>query len=204
VNWRVAWTKYYDAVIAVLVAALIVAATGALFRAEILSARLLADNKPVVDVASMLLGAAVLLLGAVASYIRFFRGRTLSPRVNLRATASVFPIDERSHLQVLDVELENSGSSAIWDIEPTVDIIYHAPVVKKEQGQDDWIRTQDCPEGNAPTEMLDTGVTGNYVWHREVAVDVWAVTYSIQVKHSGGHVWYRVITVSNRLGSAGE
>ena len=75
--------------------------------------------------ARSLLETILLVFGAIASYFRFFKGRTFSPRLTINATVEVFPIDAAKMLHVLNVDVKNVGSTAIWGLEPRVEIYFH-------------------------------------------------------------------------------
>ena len=75
----------------------------------------------------------ILTFGAIASYFRFFKGRTLSPRLTINAAVEVFPIDATRTLHVLSVDVKNVGSVAIWGLEPRVEIHFHCDQERTEE-----------------------------------------------------------------------
>jgi hypothetical protein len=179
--------------------AVVVLLVAVAFRLGLISAPRLVENKDLVDVSTKILGALILTLGAVASYFRFFKGRTLSPRLKIDAAVEVFPIDSSRNLHVLSVEVANVGSVSIWGLQPRVEIHYHGDEERREEDIGDWWTPLDQRDGTPRLRMLDTGESSQFVVHREVPREVWAVTYFTRISLSSGHSWDRVTTASNRV-----
>lgn len=198
-SWHARWAKLYSSLVVALSVVLAVLLVALAFRLDFISAHWLVANKNLVDVSTKILGALILTLGAVASYFRFFKGRTLSPRLKIEADVDVFPIDGSRNFHVLSVDVANVGSVAIWGLEPRVEIRYHGEEVRTEKDIDDWWTPLDHRDSTAKLSMLDTEESSQFVVHREVRREVWAVTYFIRVSLSSGHSWRRVITASNRV-----
>ena len=197
--WTARWARLYSTLVVTLSVITVFLLVAVAFRLHVISADALVDNKELIDVSTKLLGALVLTLGAVASYFRFFKGRTLSPRLNIEATVDVIPIDAARNLQVLSVEVRNVGAIAIWGLEPRVEIRYHSDSPRTEEDVGDWWTPLDHRDSKLRLRMLDTEESSQFVVHREVPGDVWAVTYFTRVSLSSGHSWHRVTTASNRL-----
>lgn len=178
-----------------LLGALVVAVS---FRYGLLNASTLVQNKDLVDVGTKLAGASILLFGAIASYFRFFKGRTLSPRLEMSASVGVLPIDGARNLHVLSVDVRNVGAVAIWGLEPRVQIHFHGDRERTEGEIGSWWTPLEQTDGRARLRMLDTGESSQFVVHREVPMDHWAVTYFTRVDLSSGHSWHRIVTASNR------
>ena len=110
-TWGARWARLYSALVvalSVLVGVLLVLAA---FRYGVIRASTLVQNKELIDVGTKLLGTIILAFGAIASYFRFFKGRTLSPRLTINATVDVFPIDAAKTLHVLSVDTGTSVQS---------------------------------------------------------------------------------------------
>ena len=198
-NWSARWARLYSPLIVALsmtVAVLLIAVS---FRVGLISTGLLVANKDFIDVSTKLLGALVLTLGAIASYFRFFKGRTLSPRLKIEALVDVIPIDSSRNLHVLSVEVTNVGSVAIWGLQPRIEIRYHGDDSRTEEDIGDWWTPLDHRDGKTRLRMLDTEESSQFAVHRDVPVTVWAVTFFTRVSLSSGHSWHRVTTASNRL-----
>ena len=198
-NWSARWARLYSPLIVALsmtVAVLLIAVS---FRVGLISPGLLVANKEFIDVSTRLLGALVLTLGAIASYFRFFKGRTLSPRLKIEALVEVIPIDSSRNLHVLSVEVTNVGTVAIWGLQPRIEIRYHGDDSRTEEDIGDWWTPLDHRDGKTRLRMLDTEESSQFAVHRDVPVTVWAVTFFTRISLSSGHSWHRVTTASNRL-----
>jgi fumarate reductase subunit D len=198
-SWGARWARLYSPLVVALSVAVVVLVVAVAFRLGFISAPSLVQNKDLVDVGTKLLGTVIITLGAIASYFRFFKGRTLSPRLKIHATVEVFPIDSSRNFHVLSVEVANVGSVAIWGLEPRVEIRYHGDEERMEEDLGDWWTPLDHRDSTARLRMLDTEESSQFVVHREVPRNVWAVTYFTRVSLSSGHSWHRIITASNRV-----
>jgi len=170
-----------------------------LFRYGFISGSRLVTNKDLIDVGTKILASIVLTFGAVASYFRFFKGRTLSPRLTITAAVNVLPVDATKNFHVLSLDVKNVGSVAIWGLEPRVEIHFHGGHIRPEKDIDDWFTPLEGSDDRRTLQMLDTEESSQFVVQREVPVECWAVTYFAKVGLSSGHSWHRIVTASNRL-----
>src|SRR6185437_10142384 len=196
-SWSARWARLYSAVVAalsVLVVALVVAAA---FRLGLVSAPALVANKDLIDVITKILGAVIVTFGSIASYFRFFKGRTLSPRLKIDAKVEVLPIDAARNFHVLTVEVTNVGSVAIWGLEPRVEIHFHGDREETEADIGDWWTPLAQRDGRPRLRMLDTEESSQFIVQREVPQGFWAVTYATRISLSSGHSWHRLVTASN-------
>ncbi len=198
-NWRARWARLYSPLVVALSITLIVLLVAAAFRLGLISGPRLVENKDLVDVSTKILGSLILSLGAVASYFRFFKGRTLSPRLQIETKVDVLPIVSSRHFHVLSVEVSNVGSVAIWGLEPQVEIRYHGDKAWTEKDTGHWWTPLDPQDDVARLRMLDTEESSQFVVQREVPINVWAVTYFTRISLSSGHSWHRVTSASNRV-----
>jgi hypothetical protein len=164
------------------------------FRYGIIRASTLVQNKELIDVGTKLLGTIILAFGAIASYFRFFKGRTLSPRLTINATVEVFPIDAARTFHVLSVDVKNVGSVAIWGLEPRVEIRFHGDEERTEKDNGDWWTPLEQRDGKRRLNMLDRDESSQFVVHREVPTQFWAVSYFTRIGVSSGHSWHRIVT----------
>ena len=200
-NWRARWARLYSplvVVLSVVVAILLVAVS---FRLGFISRLRLVENKDLIDASTKILGTLVLTLGVVASYFRFFKGRTLSPRLNIKTTVDVFPFDESTNFHAVNVEVINVGSVAVWGLEPRVEITYHRTDRETEEDVGKWWTPLDLQDDKERIKMLDTGESSQFVVDRRVPADVRVATYVARVSLSNGYTWHRVTHVSNLLES---
>jgi hypothetical protein len=203
-TWGARWARFYSALVVVLSAIVGVLLVAVAFRYGVISASTLVANKDLIDAGTKLIGAIVLVFGAIASYFRFFKGRTLSPRLMIAANVEVFPIDEARNLHVLSVEVKNVGSVAVWGLEPRVEIRFHGGQERTEEDVAVWRTPLEEIDGKKRIHMLDTDESSQFVVHRSVPAECWAVTYFARVGLSSGHSWHRIVTASNRVVRSGR
>ncbi len=198
-NWRARWARLYSPLLVVLSMVLIVLLIAVAFRLGFVSRLRLVENKDLIDASTKLLGTLVLTLGAVASYFRFFKGRTLSPRLTIETTVEVFPFDESTNFHAVSIEVSNVGSVAIWGLEPRVEITYHRSDGKTQEDVGKWWTPLDLKDGKARVKMLDTGESSQFVVDRRVPINVRVATYVARVSLSDRYSWHRVTHASNCL-----
>ena len=198
-SWGARWARAYSPLVVALSVAVVALLIAVAFRLGVISAPRLVANKDLIDVGTKLLGAVIVTFGAIASYFRFFKGRTLSPRLKIDARVEVFPIDPTRNFHVLSVEVTNVGSVAIWGLEPRVEIRFHGDQEQTEEDIGNWWTPLEQRDGRPRLRMLDTEESSQFVVHREVPRAFWAVTYFTRVSLSSGHSWHRLVTASNRL-----
>ena len=201
--WGARWARIHSALVVALSVLVTVLLVAVAFRYGIIRVSTLVQNKDFIDVGTKLLGTIILAFGGIASYFRFFKGRTLSPRLTIDAIVEVFPIDEARTLHVLSVDVKNIGSVAIWGLQPLVEIHFHGDHERTEQDLGNWWTPLD-QSGQRKLHMLDTDESAQFVVHREVPIECWAVTYFTRIGLSSGHSWHRIVTASNRLKKDGK
>lgn len=202
-TWGARWARFHSALVVALSVSVGILLVAVAFRYGLIRASTLVQNKDLIDVGTKLLGASILVFGAIASYFRFFKGRTLSPRLTISATVEVLPIDGARNLHILSVEVRNVGSVAVWGLEPRVEIHFHGSQERTEEDIGNWWTPLEQVDGKKRLHMLDTDESSQFVVHRKVPAEYWAVTYFTRVGLSSGHSWHRIVTASNRVG-AGE
>ena len=198
-NLSVRWSRSYSGIVVSLTLVALILLVAVAFRFEWISASELVDNKDVIDVVTKILGASVLTLGAVASYFRFFKGRTLSPRLSMDAKVEVFPANSERNLHVLTINVANVGSVAAWGMDPQLRIQYYGGQSRPEEFVRKWFKPIEGEEDSATVPVLDTEESTQYVVVREVPRDVWAVIYAARIAVSSGHSWQHIVSASNQL-----
>jgi len=84
-----------------------------LVRHGVLSASRLAKNKDALSALQSCVQVVVLVLGAIFSYYRFFRGRTFVARGDLIVTVITVNA-ERASLHGVTLEFKNLGTTTVW------------------------------------------------------------------------------------------
>lgn len=150
-------------------------------------------TKNLVDVLSKIATALFLLVGGIFSYLKFFKGRTLSPKLVINVNSGMIKKGD-GNLHWIEVQIENKGSVAIWNYQTTIyaffdeDLEHSVPV------------SQFVPhphDTRGREKLIDVG---EVVFERAlftVAHNVSAVTFQIEVRDQSTTVWWRSHTVSN-------
>ena len=160
------------------------------------------QNKEFIDGTSKIIGAALLLIGAIASYYRFFRGRTFAARADLKLEVAVYDTDQGFQLHVINLEVRNIGNVTIWEPNPVVVVYSYGPSQTAPQIIDGWSRPLESEPADNPS-LIDTQENAQFYATRQVPTDVWAVTYIARVESRNRVTWRRALTVSNAVASKG-
>jgi hypothetical protein len=188
------------AVFLILVVCVLVAANLIKYRS---AAKLIVlQNKDVIDALAKLIGALALVTGAIASYYRFFRGRTFAARAELNLDVAVYDTDEDFRLHVINLEVSNVGPIPILEPEPTIDVYLYGPKRTEKYAITKWWQPTDDDQPSVPTiALIDTQESSQFHSSQHIGLEVWAVLYVAKVVSSRGDTWMRAITVSNKEGS---
>lgn len=161
-----------------------------------------------IEVASKILGLVLGIIGAIAGYRRFFKGRTFAERMVLDLTSApvrwmAMPTGGRGLLHTVDVKLANVGTSTIW--EPAVRIKVRSIDGDDEVAVTPKVATEGIEDARSPGAItgIEPGET-DVVHHRffvPAEVEVFRVT--IEASTSRGNAWHRALTVANVHGDDG-
>lgn len=188
-NW-----KYKNHLILVLIGILFLLLLILLVNENILTIAKLELRQVFFDIMSKLLSSLILVVGAVFSYYRFFKGRTFSERIEIKIQAKVFDYNSDGKIHTIDLELENIGSVPVKNVSSEVisKFIYI-------NGNED---TRKLPNVELIPEkfinIIDTQETDSRHYNLVVSEDVKAVLYHVKVTSSKGNIWTKIITVPNK------
>ena len=193
-----------DAII-VSIVVLVIVTTEAVRRSTANVGVALDGAKASIDVAGKLLAIALGLIGAIATYRRFFKGRIMQPRARLKLTGRPILWQSvqqnglgrvRALLHTVDVEIENVGAAIIWepDIRVRVRAIDDDQPVNLDIGEDGI----EGPVGRGSLSGVGPGETtvSQYRFHVPAGVRVFRVGVEVS---SGRHVWHRSATLANQI-----
>lgn len=133
--------------------------------------------------------------GAVLAYLRFFRGRTFSPRANIRLGANVIGDSQHDLLHSLIVTIENVGPIAI--VRPRIAAIctYRYADGSTETLAD--IVIEEPQTRSRTVETVHQGESSSYILQRLVPRDVWTVTYDVTAELPSGRSWRQYLVMEN-------
>ncbi len=161
----------------------------------LVSAQWLRDQKDTFSVLNSCVTMIILVIGAGFSYYRFFRGRTLSLRLEVSISVSVHdtPLDDNLH--ALTITAKNVGTSAVWDPRPVVKLKIHGP----PDAESIWIIDEwESEEGKGETlAIIESGEAATFFALQSISKRAWAVTYFASVAADQGDVWHISKTFSN-------
>jgi hypothetical protein len=169
-----------------------------------LSRHAIIENKDLIDIVIKAVGSILLVIGAVASYYRFFRGRTFAPRANLKLDISVFDTGREFRLHVINLEATNVGNVPIWEPRPVITVLLHGSEDLETYVIDNWWHPMWEKKGVYAIDLIDSQESAQFYASQHISLDVWAVTYTAAIEASGRNVWRKSITVSNRRESVGS
>ena len=105
-------------IIAVLTLAALGLGIANLVKDGLITEAVLKEKKDAIEAAASIVTTVLILLGAIFSYFRFFRGRTLAVRAEISIEVSVHGTPRDSNLHAIRVLVKNVGASAIWEPSP--------------------------------------------------------------------------------------
>ncbi|SFF12880.1 hypothetical protein [Nitrosomonas sp. Nm166] len=152
------------------------------------------SHKDEIDGITKILSSLVLLVGGILAYLRFFKGRTLRPKLNILPSSGFITL-ENDNLHWIDVKIENCGSVSIWNHEIIIYATFHTPEPYCMQVKD---YMPEITEVKNREHLIDVGETSHEHAFVKVPANVSAITYQILIKDHKGTIWVQCITVSNR------
>jgi len=163
----------------------------------LLEDRFFVAHEKLIDGLAKIFAGALLLIGTLASYFRFFRGRTFSARADLDLSVNVMEGSPGHLLHAIDVKLHNLGAVPIWG--PTAELRIHAfgePAIEPEYVTAWKLRRER--DGVERTIVIDPQERGQFHATREFDRKIWAVHYEVIVTSASQDAWHSMTTVPNR------
>ena len=196
----VIWLRRHKGAITFALTLLLIALTLAnAWKYRIVSAEWFTEQKDALSALNSIVTMLILMAGAVFSYYRFFRGRTLSLRTELNVNVSVHQTPEQYRIHAITLTVKNVGSSTIWNPKPLIALHIHGPKGVAERREiTDWWEEEASSEHLAP--VIDSGETVTFFAQQRIPDGAWAVTYSASLRADQGDVWHVSKTVSNKEG----
>lgn len=167
-----------------------------LVKGGVITESVLEQKKDAIEALAAVVTTALVFLGAIFSYFRFFRGRTLAVRAEISIEVSVHGTPRGSNLHAVRVLIKNVGASAIWEPRPELRITFHGCDAREVEVVTNWSDLPGCGDPSL-VPVIDTGESISYFCHREVPGEIWAVTYEVAVRAASGDIWQSGRTVSN-------
>jgi hypothetical protein len=165
-------------------------------KAGILTLETLAANKDASAAASSLISAAAIVSGALLTYFRFFRGRTLSVRAEVTLDVDHIQAPDGSSLHAITLHVRNMGTVSIWDPTPRIAIYTHGAEGYQSRGViERWHDPLQVDDRRSRISVLDSAESATFFTHETYPSDVWAVTYIGAVACESGDVWKCAKTV---------
>jgi hypothetical protein len=157
----------------------------------------LARQNSAVESASSIVTIIVVSAASVASYFRFFRGRTLAVRAELAIEISVHDTPAGYRVHAFALRAKNVGNSTIWRPNPTVGMRIHGPLEVVEDLPRELTEWWKWWELDHQTSLIDAGETVTFFALQQIPDRAWAVTYYASLHADSGDVWYLAKTVTN-------
>lgn len=161
---------------------------------------IIVNNKDFIDVLKNIITIFVLIIGAVVSYYRFFRGRVFSNNANIEICVSVHKINDDLLLHVIDVEFKNEGSFPIWEPTPSL-VAYPHGISKLGEAISIYFWNPQEEGSTEYTHVVHPLESEQFCTFYRVQKTILALTYVVQIKSRDKVKWTRAITISNVLKS---
>jgi hypothetical protein len=190
-------TRYREIIVPLLVVVAVSFTLANLLKYGVLSSSQLAKNKDALSALNSAVNVVVIIIGAIFSYYRFFRGRTFFSRAELSLFASVLDTTKDFNIHFLTLEVKNIGALSIWDPLPVMDMYKHGPNGITHDVWENWREATTSIGEAGMLPVIDSGEIASFITYEEVDKSIWAVEYVAFVKSQGRTIWKRAITVPN-------
>ena len=155
------------------------------------------ENQAWLSAGSSVVSAGAILVTAVLAYFRFFRGRTFARRIVLAVEATVLTAPCGGSLHTVTTKITNVGTVSIWNPQVQVEM---TETSNSSDGKSRILPATYKLVGPSPSRrgsisVLDSGETADFVCQTMVDRKVWAVTYLVTMRSTGGDAWSTVHAV---------
>jgi len=165
---------------------------------RIVSVQWLTDHKDALSALNSIATLVILLAGAIFSYYRFFRGRTLSLRAELDLEVSIHQVPTEGFFHAARFSAKNVGTSTIWNPRPHLRLELHGAGKQDRFIEiEHWWEQAVSEADNESAAVIEPDETVYFFAQRPIPVDVWAVTYWASLEADSGDTWHIAKTVSN-------
>jgi hypothetical protein len=190
-------TQRREVILPALIIAVAILVLGNLVVHDFLTASIFTENAVALDALSDATTISAVVVGAVFSYYRFFRGRTFFRRAEPRLSVAVYSTSEDYNLHAVTLELKNIGSMAIWNPVPVVEVFEYGPEGVSKTVWENWQEARSPWATGEDLSIVDSGETVSFISHKEVPKVKWAVAYVAFIHCDGGDIWKCATTASN-------
>jgi hypothetical protein len=195
------FARYRETIIPLLVVVACVLLLANFVKHGILSTSQLTESKDALSALQSAVQVVFLILGAVFSYYRFFRGRTFVSRGDLTISVAVIETTATYNLHWVSIEFKNLGTVSVWDPKPEVFVALFGPDGVVTDSWSNWQEDVTGRERRSGFSIVDSGETASFTTHQQVAKAVWAVEYQVFVTDADGVRWKRATMIENRRSS---
>ena len=165
---------------------------GVPFKMGLISFADIERKKELIDAFSKIITSLALIIGGVLSYIKFFKGRVLKPKIDIHLKTGIFATKEKN-LHWLEIAIENKGCVAVWNY--TLDLFaIPYPDRNPPRNISGNVIASDVEDKE---HLVDVGETA--FEHAVVELDkkISAYTFEIILTDDRGTKWRRCVTVRN-------
>ena len=164
---------------------------------HIISRTQLQANQAWLSAGSSVVSAGAILVTAILAYFRFFRGRTFARRIVLAVEATVLTAPHGESLHTVTTKITNVGTVSIWNPQVQVEMTEtsNSGDVKSRTLPATYKLAGPSRSPRGSISVLDSGETADFVCQTMVDRGIWAVTYLVTMRSTGGDAWSTVRAV---------
>lgn len=170
-------------------------AIAVLLKDKVITKSFVIGNKDVFDAISKITTTLFLIIGAILSYLRFFKGRTFRPKLIIKPISGVISF-EKDMLHWVEIEIQNTGSVSVWNYDLKVHAFHHGRYSYCKNVTEFVLA---LPDLGLQERLIDVGESAFEHLHIVIPNQVIAVTYFITVIDQNETTWTRCLTVKNSL-----
>jgi hypothetical protein len=153
------------------------------------------DYKNLTDIISNIVSILILVIGAILSYFKFFKGRVFKENLELIAFAKVFKINKKSNSILFNIKIQNIGNISITNPKTYMTIEY--------LDDDNTLKLIDVDlEVESTTNYKNWNVIepkANFNVHllHKLKKDISAIRFHFQLISDKNNTWSRIVTIPN-------
>ena len=159
--------------------------------------RSIAQDKDFFAAIASAVSLIAIVLGAAVSYLKFFRGRTLSPRLALVLADNPVKVTG-GNLHALEIEIRNVGTVPVWDHSIEIFVQFHDEPSEPMRPVTDFAQWPVTTKDGKPLQnVIDIAESAYEHAFYFVPARIQACTFRVTVTTPDHSRWSRCLTVGN-------
>lgn len=151
-------------------------------------------RKDLIDGISKMISSLILIIGAILTYIKFFKGSTLTEKLAIVIQGRIIKFDKESNYHLIDIEFKNTGLVPIRNLEIETKTDCIEPDIKTE-----YIEIENDMHSEISKFIIHSQSSGAYNYIYKVPKNSKAVRNTLDITSEKGSRWFLYFTVPNKI-----